>query len=256
MGTLNASINLPFTPEDTDEFISYDAKSVESSALFRMLPANAKEYVKKAPHLLEYLHIFPVNTFGIPLFFSELTRDVKGMANPNLIYPVNDMTFIHIFPDENDVRNFYIPIEPSFLHSVTDMMTHVEKKLVDFIDSFEEDPITDEERIEVLRRVLREITYVVNDQDEAKALVAGVNAEKGMKDKILDFLNTDFTEKKKTKKAKLVEVPTTPDGKIILTQMEFNSIEYLLIRDKIQMGILEPFLNDSYIEDITCDGVG
>lgn len=69
MGTLNSSINLPFTAEESDELISYDPKSIEASALFRMLPANAKEYVKQAPHLLEYLHIFPVNTFGIPLFF-------------------------------------------------------------------------------------------------------------------------------------------------------------------------------------------
>lgn len=256
MATLSASINLPFTPEEADESVSYDEISVEASALYRMLPANAKEYVKKAPHLLEYLSIFPVNTFGIPLFFSELTRDVKGMESPNIIYPVSDVTFVHIFPDENDVRNFYIPIEPSFLHSVSEMMPHVEKKLINFIDSFEEDPITDEERIEVLCRVLKEITYIVGPDEDIKALTSGDNSEKGLKEKLIGFLNTDFTEKTEQKKAKLPEVPTTPEGKLILTQMEFNSIEYLLIRDKIRMGILEPFLTDPYIEDITCDGVG
>ena len=256
MATLSASINLPFTPEEADESVSYDEISVEASALYRMLPANAKEYVKKAPHLLEYLSIFPVNTFGIPLFFSELTRDVKGMESPNIIYPVSDVTFVHIFPDENDVRNFYIPIEPSFLHSVSEMMPHVEKKLINFIDSFEEDPITDEERIEVLCRVLKEITHIVGPDEDIKALTAGDNSEKGLKEKLIGFLNTDFTEKTEQKKAKLPEVPTTPEGKLILTQMEFNSIEYLLIRDKIRMGILEPFLTDPYIEDITCDGVG
>ncbi len=260
MGTLSASVNLPFTPEETDESILYDKKSVEASALYRMLPANAKEYVKQAPHLLEYLHMFPVNTFGIPLFFSELTRDVKRMENPNIIYPVSDMTFIHIFPDENDVRNFYIPIEPSFLHSVTDLLGHVEKKLVDFIDSFEEDPTTDEERIEVLNRVLGEITHVIGPDEDMKVLASGDETEKGLKDKIIGFLNTDFTEKKELKKeqkkGKLPDVPTTPEGKLILTRMEFNSIKYLLIRDKVQMGILEPFLSDPYIEDITCDGVG
>jgi len=256
MGTLSASINLPFSPEDADEFTSYDEKSIEASALYRMLPANAKEYVKKAPHLLEYLNIFPVNTFGIPLFFSELTRDVKGMENPNIIYPVSDMTFIHVFPDENDVRNFYIPIEPSFLHSVTELMPHVEKRLIDFIDSFEEDPQTDEERIEVLRRVLREITYIVKPGENLKTLTTVDKTEQGLKDKIITFLNTDFSEKKEKKKNKLPDVPTTPDDRLILNQLEYNSIEYLLVRDKIQMGILEPFLNDPYIEDITCDGVG
>ena len=200
MGALSASINLPFTPEEIDESISYDEKSIEGSALYRMLPANAKEYVKQAPHLLEYLHIFPVNTFGIPLFFSELTRDVKGMESPNIIYPVSDMTFIHIFPDEDDVRNFYIPIEPSFLHSVTEILPHVEKKLVDFIDSFEEDPITDNERIEVLRRVLREITYITDTDEDILSLTTGEQTQKGIKDKIITFLNTDFSEKKDKKR--------------------------------------------------------
>ena len=154
MGALSASINLPFIPEEYDEKEDYfSTEGLEANALYRMLPANAKEYVRHAPHLLEYLQIFPVNTFGIPLFFSELKRDLKGLESPNLIYPVSDMTFIHIFPDENDVRNFYIPIEPSFLHSVAELLPHVEKKLVDFIDSFQDDPITDKERTEVLEYI-------------------------------------------------------------------------------------------------------
>ena len=81
MGALSASINLPFVPEEYDENEDYfSTEGLEANALYRMLPANAKEYVKQAPHLLEYLQIFPVNTFGIPLFFSELKRDLKGVA--------------------------------------------------------------------------------------------------------------------------------------------------------------------------------
>ena len=52
------------------------------------------------------------------------------------------------------------------------------------------------------------------------------------------------------------QVPLTPDGKVILTDEEYRAIEYLLIRDKIDMGVLKPFLSDPYIEDISCDGVG
>ncbi|MBT8507306.1 secretion system protein E [Methanomicrobiaceae archaeon CYW5] len=257
MGALSASINLPFVPEDYDENEDYFSnEGLEANALYRMLPANAKEYVKHAPHLLEYLQIFPVNTFGIPLFFSELKRDLKGLESPNLIYPVSDMTFIHIFPDENDVRNFYIPIEPSFLHSVNEILPHVEKKLVDFIDSFEDDPVTDKERTEVLKRVLREITYIRGFDEDIEYLTSTASETKGLKDRLINFLNTDFSEKKDLKKSGLSDIPTTPDGKIIVTQQEYQSIEYLLIRDKINMGILEPFLNDEYIEDITCDGVG
>ena len=78
-----------------------------------------------------------------------------------------------------------------------------------------------------------------------------------LKTKITTFLNTDFTAKKKMKDTKKKhQVPLTPDGKVILTDEEYRAIEYLLIRDKIDMGVLKPFLSDNYIEDISCDGVG
>ena len=46
---------------------------------------------------------------GIPLFFSELKRDLKSMKEPNLIYPATDDVFVHIFYDPNDVRNYLHP---------------------------------------------------------------------------------------------------------------------------------------------------
>jgi flagellar protein FlaI len=257
MSSLVASINLPFSPEVIDE--GNDCLSnIETCALYRMLPANAKEYVTKSPHLLEYLHMFPVNTFGIPLFFSELRRDLKSLENPNLIYPVNEMTYIHIFPDANDVRNYYIPIEPSFLHSVKDCLPLVEKRLVDMIDALEKDPVTDKERIEVLRRIIREIIYVPKP-GESVELLSGeeVVPNASIKDRVTKFLQTDFTAKKKSEKEQeIYNIKQLPDGRIILSPQEYRSLEYLVIRDKVEMGILKPFLDDPYIEDITCDGVG
>ena len=255
MGALSANINLPFQPEEIDE--EEDIYSnYESSALFRMLPANAKEYVAKSPHLLEYLQMFPVNLYGIPLFFSELKRDLKSMENPNIIYPVDEFTFIHIFPDQDDVRNYYIPIEPSFMHTVAEAMPLIEKKMVDLIDALEEDPITEDERIEVLKKVLQEIIYIKKPEESIDDLTALEGEEAGFKDKIIKFLNTDFTAQKEDAKYIKHSVQQTPEGKVILSLAEYRSIEYLLIRDKIDMGILKPFLSDPYIEDITCDGVG
>ncbi|EHQ36678.1 type II/IV secretion system ATPase subunit [Methanoplanus limicola] len=256
MGSLSANINLPFKPEEVDE--DDDIYSdYESSALYRMLPANAKEYVAQSPHLLEYLQIFPVNLFGIPLFFSELKRELKGMDNPNIIYPVDEFTFIHIFADQDDVRNFYIPIEPSFMHSVAEAMPLIEKKLVDIVDVLEEDPVTEEERIEVLKRVLKEVIYIKSPEENIAALTGGTHGEsESLKDKIIGFLNKDFSSKDDLDAIVKSKIPVTSDGKIILSLAEYRSIEYLMIRDKIQMGILKPFLSDPYIEDITCDGVG
>jgi archaeal flagellar protein FlaI len=257
MGSPTMAVNLPFKPETLDSNIDF-YRDIESSALYKMLPANAKEYVKASPHLLEYLSVFPVNTYGIPLFISELKKDLRSMKSPNIIYPVNDTTFVHILPDPDDVRNYYIPIEPSFLHSVTAMLPTIDLKLIDLIDALEDDPISDKERAEVLKKMLATVA-VIRPKGTDLALMTGSNIEgtQNLKTKITTFLNTDFTAKKKMKDVKKKhQVPLTPDGKVILTDEEYRAIEYLLIRDKIDMGVLKPFLSDNYIEDISCDGVG
>jgi len=256
MGTLSVAVNLPFKPETIDTTIDF-YNDIESSALYKMLPANAKDYVKASPHLLEYLHTFPVNTYGIPLFLSELKKDLRTMKSPNIIYPVNETTFIHILPDPDDVRNYYIPIEPSFLHSVNLLQPVVETKLIDLIDGLDEDPISDKERAEVLKKMLATVAVIKTKNMDLAQLTGGGPNQQNFKSKLTTFLNTDFSAKDKMSKVKKkYQIPMTPEGKIILTDQEYRAIEYLLIRDKIDMGVLKPFLSDSYIEDISCDGVG
>ena len=256
MGTLTVAVNLPFKPEVVDSNVDF-YNDIDSSPLYKMLPANAKEYVKANPHLLEYLHTFPVNTYGIPLFLSELKKDLRSMKSPNLIYPVNDTTFVHILPDPDDVRNFYIPIEPSFLHSVSAMLPVIETKLIDLIDGLEDDPTSDKERADVIKRMLATVAVIRPKGTDLAMMTGGTPGSQDMKSKLTTFLKTDFTAQKKMKDTKKVhQIPLTPDGKVILTNEEYRAIEYMLIRDKIDMGVLKPFLSDVYIEDISCDGVG
>ncbi len=249
---LPVTVTLPFEPEYIDE--GNDCyNNVESCALYRMLPANAKDYVKASPHLLEYLHILPVNTVGIPLFLSELKKDLKSMENPNIIYPVNETTFIHIFPDPNDVRNWYIPIEPSFLHSVKEIVPIIEAKLIDMIDALDEEPVTQEARIEVLKGFIQKLTYIKQPAEEVDPSRLAGAAAKDIKSRIKNFLTSDISA---PAKQKATNHPTLADGRLVLTSQEYKALEYLMIRDKIEMGTLKPFLSDRYIEDITCDGVG
>ncbi|MFA7303346.1 MAG: type II/IV secretion system ATPase subunit [Methanoregula sp.] len=256
MGALSIAVNLPFKPETIDSTVDFYS-DIESSPLYNMLPVNAKEYVKASPHLLEYLHMFPVNTYGIPLFFSELKKDLRKMENPNIIYPANENTFIHILPDPEDVRNFYIPIEPSFLHNVNLMLPVIESKLIDLIDGLEDDPISDKERAEVIKKMLAFIAVIKPKGVQIAQLTGNATEKQGMGSKFTQFLKTDFTAKSKMQDTKKKhQVPLTPEGKVILTNEEYRAIEYMLIRDKIDMGVLKPFLSDPYIEDISCDGVG
>jgi flagellar protein FlaI len=249
---LEATVTLPFEPEFIDE--GNDCyNNVESCALYRMLPANARDYVKASPHLLEYLHILPVNTVGIPLFLSELKRDLKSMESPNIIYPVNETTFVHIFPDQNDVRNWYIPIEPSFLHSVKAILPAIEERLIDMIDALDEEPVTEQARIGVLKNFIQQLVYVQQPGEEIDPSLLAGGASKDIKARIKTFLTSEIGA---PAKPQATGHPMLADGRVILSQQEYKALEYLMIRDKIEMGTLKPFLSDKYIEDITCDGVG
>ncbi len=194
--------------------------------------------------------------FRSPLFFSELKRDLKSMDEPNLIYPADDTVFVHIFHDVDDVRNYYIPVDPSFMHSVKDLTPALELKIIDLLDALEEDPVTDEERTIVLKRLIGEACYIQQPGEEV-ALLSGDRGKGGLGDKIKDFLNKDLTAKKNPKKdAILSNIRQTPDGRLIVNPQEYRALEYMMVRDKIDVGILKPFINDKYIEDITVDGVG
>lgn len=46
------------------------------------------------------------------------------------------------------------------------------------------------------------------------------------------------------------------DDKIQVTPRELEAIKYLFVRDKVGLGVLAPLLQDIYIEDISCSGVG
>ncbi|MDD5188630.1 MAG: secretion system protein E, partial [Methanoregula sp.] len=246
MGALSMAVNLPFKPETIDSTVDFYS-DIESSPLYNMLPVNAKEYVKASPHLLEYLHMFPVNTYGIPLFFSELKKDLRKMENPNIIYPANENTFIHILPDPEDVRNFYIPIEPSFLHNVNLMLPVIESKLIDLIDGLEDDPISDKERAEVIKKMLAFIAVIKPKGVQIAQLTGNSTEKQGMGSKFTQFLKTDFTAKSKMQDTKKKhQVPRTPEGKVVLTKEEYRANEYMLIRDKIDMGVLKPCLSDPY----------
>ncbi len=257
MSTLTVSLTLPFKPAKADEGNDC-ANNIEGCSIYRMLPAHAKEYMQKSPHLLEYLHTYPVNTFGVPLFFSELKRDLKSMKDPNLIYPAGDNTFIHIFPDPIDARNYYIPIEPSFLHSVNDFIPAVELKLVNLLDALDRDPINDAERVTVLKELISRVVYVTQPGETVEGLMALVASQHGMKGKIMAFLNKDLTAGPTDgeQEMALSKVPKLPDGRIVMTPQTYKAVEYLMVRDKIDLGVLKPYISDRYIEDITCDGLG
>ena len=97
---------------------------ITSCPLFKLLPAPLQEESKTHEFLMHYIHMLPVDKVGIPEYYAELDRSLGELKNPNLIYPVGDEVYIHIFPDETDSRDYYIAVEPGMIQMIDGLMGH------------------------------------------------------------------------------------------------------------------------------------
>ncbi len=189
--------------------------------LFRMLPTGLQEQSRAQPHLWAYLHSADVEEFGTPEYAPVLGRNHKEIARPNLIYPTGKGIFVHIKPDDNDARDFYVAIEPNSIPGLEELMQQVDRRMVDYVDALEgtEDP---ERRAEVLLELVDRIC-------EVREAVGGVFSR--------------------------IFRRSSP-RKIQVTKAELEGVKYMIVRDKTGMGPLEPMIADGQIEDISCSGIG
>ena len=222
--------NLPFTSEGTND---QHGPGVEQCSLQRLLPPALQERTAQAPHLLDYLHQVPVAEVGIPEYYPELNRKLGDLKQPNLIYPVAENLFVHIFPDPEDARDYYIAIEPSSVGDMGPILEKLEGRLMDYVEALERAETSDE-KAEVLRLAVRENCVV---------------RENG---------NSDSSEGKKSGGGPFGLFSRQPKsgGRIAVTTKEMAGLEYVLVRDKIGLGVLEPLIHDPHIEDISCSGLG
>jgi flagellar protein FlaI len=58
------------------------------------------------------------------------------------------------------------------------------------------------------------------------------------------------------KKHGLFNIGPGHEGRVPVTRRELETIKYIVLRDKIGMGALEPLIRDPNIEDISCSGLG
>jgi flagellar protein FlaI len=230
---LNAGVytNFPFKPKKYD---GHDHSNLKTCNLYKLLPPEMKAEVEKNLHLLEYLHILPIDTIGIPKYVPKLESKHGEIENPNLIYKVNDQIYVHIYPNKNDVRNFYIPIEPILLTGVGFLIKELETKLVDHLTGIEFDPENLEEKEKILKEALDAICKIGK-----KPVVISPSGVK----KLLGI--------------RLLPAKDDPDkNRVYVTKEQYEALKYSIIRDKIGVGFLDPYINDRNIEDITCNGLG
>ena len=203
--------------------------------VFRMMPAKLKEHAEESPHLLEYLHILPVEKVGIPKYYDKLDRKLKDVKNPNLIYPIHGGLYVHIYPDTSTSRNSYIAIEPGMMEDLDSIISSIEYQLVDFVHELEQADSIEEQRETLLGAMDRVVTIDQNADGHG----GGGDATAPTPRFRIPFLK-----------------PKTSGAGVLLTPDQINSVRYRIVRDKVGMGILEPLLLDPNIEDISCAGLG
>lgn len=221
-----------------------------------MLSSELQDFVGKEEnhHILDYICRLPLEETEIPEFHLKISRDMKSIKRPNLIYPVAEGVAIHIYPDKEDIRNYYIPIEPCLFQDVDSTLEAVEKSLIDIISNLNVDTKDPEEKKILLKKALKKVcTIDKNAKQKADKRSKGLDEKKTVQREKNGKQQSRFIGNLngagnvfKTKKRENIRV--TPD--------EFKAIEYLMIRDKLGMGTIQPLLLDSNIEDISCSGLG
>jgi len=209
-------VKLPFSEKNKVD--RHDEDFFQCS-LYQMLPKPTQEVSRRYPHLLEYLHMVPIGEAGIPQYYSRLPQKMQELSHPNLIYPVTDGIFTHIYPDFHDGRNTYISIEPVLTQDLDSLMLEVEKRLLDMADS---------------------LTNINTNEEKKQALLRCID----------QICTTELPRKG------IFNLSGRRNGKLRITRRQLEGIKYLIVRDKIGLGVLESMVHDSYVEDISCSGMG
>jgi len=215
--------------------------------VFPQLSPDFQEVCRENPHLLQYLHMLPLDTIGIPHYYEKVTRSLKGTKDPNLIYNVGGGVFVHILANPDDIRDYYVAVEPSLVDAQSNTLDEIELRLADYVKELEGvDDST--KRLEIIMGIVDKIVTITSQKSpppksETKSEENSENNNNGKKNK-------------KEKKPLFLKSKGNGKKKIPITSFQYNSLRYLLRRKLEGMGDLDPMILDTNIEDISCSGLG
>ncbi len=177
------------------------------------------EALKKSAHLLNYLSTYVERGNPIPLFTEKLEGEHKKLKDPNLIYPISDNTYIHINPHSNSADGYveYAIVEPD----------EPDRALMESADKlFALHAGTMNPPIELTER------FNMIDQYLDKTITS-TNA-------VIDYSKIDVFKSKN----------------LAVLDKDIPSLKYHFLRKRAGMGLLDPFLTDPHLEDISIVGAG
>jgi flagellar protein FlaI len=204
--------------------------NMSDEELLALLPEPLQEACKQSRHLLNYMRMIPIDKIGVPQYCLKLTRAQADLPQKNIIYPISENLFVHIYSEPGGGRPYYIPVEPSLTMDLTKVLSEVEGGLVDVAGSLKEAE-SDAERKEAILKMLDKVCVVQKNGTSQSS--SSVKVAKG---------SDGNGKSNKTK------VQVTPE--------QFDALKYVVVRDKVGMGTIDTMIRDPNIEDISCSGLG
>ena len=179
-----------------------------------------QKLLQQHPHLRTYMENV-TKKVKQPVFYRQLPFELKEEAYPNLVYPTKGDVFVHVYRTRGMDEILYHAIEPTLSETEKKKCDRVLKLILEKAPE-KRSGITDDELKEVLKELIDEIVVV----DEKAASMES------------------------TKKGFLGKIMGGKGDKVYATAAEKKKIEYMILKQLIGGGPLEPFMRDPYIEDI------
>ena len=181
------------------------------------------------PHVAEWVRDFEMRYGSRPIYYGPLDRDAKKQRPLNLIYVTREPIFVHIYEppadDDGGGTILWFGLEPQ----LTEEEENIRRELVETL--LQEAPTapsftTDNEFENILGQMIERYTIL---DSEANNLVR--------------------------RQGRLWEMVGMDDKRLTVTQAQRQRLNYVVIRDLIRNGPLEPLLSDEMLEDIHSVGL-
>ncbi|RJU94181.1 MAG: hypothetical protein DWC03_03340 [Candidatus Poseidoniales archaeon] len=181
------------------------------------------------PHVAEWVRDFEMRYGSRPIYYGPLDRDAKKQRPLNLIYVTREPIFVHIYEppadDDGGGTILWFGLEPQ----LTEEEENIRRELVETL--LQEAPTapsftTDSEFENILQQMIGRYTIL---DSEANNLVR--------------------------RQGRLWELVGMDDKRITVSQAQRERLNYVVIRDLIRNGPLEPLLSDEMLEDIHSVGL-
>ena len=181
------------------------------------------------PHVAEWVRDFEMQYGSRPIYYGPLDRDAKKQRPLNLIYVTREPIFVHIYEppaaDDGGGTILWFGLEPQ----LTEEEENIRRELVETL--LQEAPTapsftTDNEFENILQQMIERYTIL---DSEANNLVR--------------------------RQGRLWEMVGMEDKRLTVSNAQRERLIYVVIRDLIRNGPLEPLLYDEMLEDIHSVGL-